>query len=105
MATQSSGLAWRIPMDRGAWWATFHGLKESDMTERLSTGLFFKKRIYLAVLSLSCGMQDLLSQCTDSLVVVGVFRSCGTQAPECGLQQLPPVCELSGSTACGIIVL
>ena len=21
------------PMDRGAWWATFHGLKKSDMTE------------------------------------------------------------------------
>ena len=53
MATHFSGLAWRIPMDRGAWWATFHGLKESDMTERLSTGLFFKKSIYLAVLSLS----------------------------------------------------
>ena len=50
-------------------------------------------------------MQDLLLQCTDSLVVVGGFRSCGTQAPESGLQQLPPVCELSGSTACGILVL
>ena len=50
-------------------------------------------------------MQDLLLQCTDSLVVVGGFRSCGTQAPESGLQQLLPVCELSGSTACGILVL
>ena len=25
MATHSSILAWRIPMDRGAWWATVHG--------------------------------------------------------------------------------
>ena len=25
MATHSSTLAWRIPMDRGAWWATVHG--------------------------------------------------------------------------------
>ena len=38
MATYSNILAWRIPMDRGAWqdyspW----GRKESDMTERLST--------------------------------------------------------------------
>ena len=37
MAIHSSILAWRIPMDRGAWWATVHGAIESDMTERLST--------------------------------------------------------------------
>ena len=28
MATDSSILAWRIPMDRGAWWATVHGVAE-----------------------------------------------------------------------------
>ena len=33
MATHSSILAWRIPMDRGAWWATVHGVAESGMTE------------------------------------------------------------------------
>ena len=33
MATHSSILAWRIPMDRGAWWATVRGPKELDMTE------------------------------------------------------------------------
>ena len=34
MATRSSILAWRIPMDRGAWRATVHGgHKELDMTE------------------------------------------------------------------------
>ena len=37
MATHSSILAWRIPMDRGAWRATVYGgHKESDTTERLS---------------------------------------------------------------------
>ena len=29
MATHSSILAWRIPMDRGAWWATVHGVTRS----------------------------------------------------------------------------
>ena len=29
MATHSSILAWRIPMDRGAWWATVHGVPKS----------------------------------------------------------------------------
>ena len=29
MATHSSVLAWRISMDRGAWWATVHGVAKS----------------------------------------------------------------------------
>jgi len=34
MASHSRILAWRIRMDRGAWWATVHGIsKESDTTE------------------------------------------------------------------------
>ena len=30
MATHSSILAWRIPMDRGAWWATVHGIAKNQ---------------------------------------------------------------------------
>ena len=30
MATHSSILAWRIPMDRGTWWATVHGVTKSQ---------------------------------------------------------------------------
>ena len=33
MATHSSILAWKIPTDRGACWATVHGVTESDATE------------------------------------------------------------------------
>ena len=29
MATHSSILAWRIPMNRGAWWAIVHGVAKS----------------------------------------------------------------------------
>ena len=37
MATHSSIFAWRILMDRRAWWATVHGIvKESDTTEELT---------------------------------------------------------------------
>ena len=38
LATHSSVLAWRIPMDRGAWRATVHGITKSQTRlERLST--------------------------------------------------------------------
>ena len=30
MATHSSILAWRIPRDRGAWWATVHRVPKSQ---------------------------------------------------------------------------
>ena len=30
MATHSSVLAWRIPMDQRAWWAAVHGVKKSQ---------------------------------------------------------------------------
>ena len=29
MATHSGTLAWKIPMDEGAWWATVHGVTKS----------------------------------------------------------------------------
>ena len=37
MAIHSSITAWRIPLDRGAWQTTIHGVTESDATEWLST--------------------------------------------------------------------
>ena len=29
MASHSNILAWKIPMDRGAWWTTIHGIIKS----------------------------------------------------------------------------
>ena len=37
MATHSGVLPWRIPIDRGTWWAIVHAVAESDMTEQLNT--------------------------------------------------------------------
>ena len=31
MATSSSIPAWKIPMDRGAWWATVHGVAKGQI--------------------------------------------------------------------------
>ena len=41
MAPPSSILAWRIPMDRGAWQATVHGVTKSDTTEQLSIAHYY----------------------------------------------------------------
>ena len=43
VATHSSILAWRIPMDRGAWWATVHGIAKSQTQLSNSTyGTLYK---------------------------------------------------------------
>ena len=42
MSIHSSILAWRIPMDRGAWWSTVCGDAKMDMTERLSTAQYMR---------------------------------------------------------------
>ena len=33
-ATHSNILAWRTPMDRGAWWAVVHGVAKSQTGQR-----------------------------------------------------------------------
>ena len=46
MATRFSILAWRIPMDRGAWRAPVRGV--SKILTRLSTHAHMLKRVYLS---------------------------------------------------------
>ena len=45
MATHSGILAWRIPMDRGAWWAIVHGVADSVVHDWVPTlARLFKQR-------------------------------------------------------------
>ena len=44
-ATHSSILAWRIPMDRGAWWTTVHGVAKSRT--RLSDFTYYVYFIFI----------------------------------------------------------
>ena len=65
MATHSSFLAWRIPMDRGAWWATYsqRSCKESEMAEWLSTA-----KLINSVVIVSGGQQR------DSAIHVSMYK-------------------------------
>ena len=55
MATHSSILAWRIPMDWGAWWATVHGLQRATKHSR-------KVLTYLAFLLVSDSIHSYISK-------------------------------------------
>ena len=41
MATHSSIFAWKIPMDRGTWWATVHGVAKSQTCCMCQTLFYF----------------------------------------------------------------
>ena len=68
MATHSGILAWRILMDGGVWWATVHGMAESDMTEQLcttqqhDTGRYFTLSVVFSITLLwtTCSLEDVL---------------------------------------------
>ena len=44
VATHSNVIAWRIPMDRGTWQGTVHGVAEEDQTEQPSTSQMARKQ-------------------------------------------------------------
>ena len=54
MAIHPSILAWRIPMDRGVWWATVRRVEESDPTEQLGTACTY--RHFLLASPVVCGI-------------------------------------------------
>ena len=82
MATHSSILLWRIPMDRGAWRATVHGgHKEWDTTEvTLST-----MHMWLGVglqghAQLQCATPDCFPRCLHLPLVLAVRECSGYSA-------------------------
>ena len=73
MATHSSILAWRIPLDRGAWRAAVHGVTESDMTEQLSTTTRWRSK---AKISFHSRLQFRIQNFSFKIWVVHVLRFC-----------------------------
>ena len=64
MATHSSILAWRIPMERGAWRAIVYGVAESDTTEQLSTENFsMVNKVTITTLGFPGGSDSKESSC------------------------------------------
>ena len=69
MATHSSILAWRIPMDRGAWWATVHGVTKSrTQLKQLSTTKHSTAQRHLAA---QMGGRDRVTKSSSAITQVG----------------------------------
>ena len=72
MATHSSILAWRIPIDKGAWWATVHGVTKSR------TGLSDQAQFLVCRKRASFGLLDCPEfQSADSNSCLWEDRECG----------------------------
>ena len=63
MAAHSSILGWSISMDRGAWWATVHGIAKSDTAEQINTAGWSSMGLLWVFLWVFChGLAVFLSQ-------------------------------------------
>ena len=80
MATHSSILAWRIAMDRGAWWATVHGVSKSWTPQWLSTSTTQHKVMFLIrvwLLSLECVWTYRVDQTASAMGMGGCGKRLG----------------------------
>ena len=66
MATHSSILAWKIPMDRGAWWATVHGVSKSQtrLSRILLSYVYGASRVVPVVKKMPPNVEDLRDICS-----------------------------------------
>ena len=74
--THSSILAWENPMDRGAWWATGHGVTEADITEHTTHPIWWADWNNIA----NTLSWFLLCVCAQSLSPVWLFVTSWTVA-------------------------
>ena len=84
MATHSSILAWRIPVDRGAWWATVHGVVGVGHYWVINTFTYIQLKILNAV-------PVIYSPCGLSILYIVVYM-CSSQVPNLSLP--PPLSSL-----------
>ena len=82
MATHSSILAWRIPMERGAWRAIVYGVAESDTTEQLSTENFWNIHCYHTELRSTCPTHSKVNLLKRVVVKESTALTAGSQARE-----------------------
>ena len=79
MATHSSILAWTVPMDRRAWWATVHGIRVGhDLATKLLLYIYTYIYIYFRFLSIiSCYkiLKIVPCACSRSLLVIYFIHS------------------------------
>ena len=90
MATHSSILAWKNPMDGRAWWATVHGVAKSRT--RLSDFIF-------TLWNLSSLAGDWTQGCSSKIVVPW---PCSEVTQSCSTLCNPMDCRLPGSSVHGI---
>ena len=68
LATHSSILVWRIPTDRGAWWATVHGVaksrtRPSDQAHTVTSRLMSVKKYLIIGLPWWLSSEEYICQC------------------------------------------
>ena len=78
MATHSSILAWRIPIDRGAWWATVHGVAK-NWTWLKNSSLCIMSHSKNYIYSFPTGLDGKESTCNAGALglILGLGRSPG----------------------------
>ena len=73
MATHSTILAWRMPTDRGAWWATVHAVTKRFRILYSFTFFFFRvqlvymlKPFHFLIFNISCSVASVMSNSLQS---------------------------------------